>query len=575
MTTEGRVIPDTELAQLRQEVEFLRASWKQSSNEVELLRAERAQFLEQLQSKHREIANLQHQLQYLLRRLFGRSAEKIDPKQMLLFESILNRLAPEAPEAQTTPTTSAVEASPSPRPSTNGHGRRCLPSNLPREKVIHDLPEEQKPCPCCRTMRHVIGRETSEQLDYVPAKLTVIEHVRLKYACRTCEANATPTGPQIVAAEKPLSPIEKGLAAPGLLSYVMVSKYSDHLPLHRLGNILARHGIEIARSTMCDWMAQCATLLRPLYTRMVEEVLRSKVIHTDDTPVDVLDRERNQTRTGRFWTYLGDHEHPFTVFAYTPNRTRDGPREFLRGWSGYLQADAFGGYDGLYAGEAGGHVTEVACWAHARRKFYDARSSDAATSTHALAYIRLLYDVEDEAKARVQAIEADRAAPVLENAASVQTIETLSLHYRRAEVIRALRQEKSIPRLNQFKTWLESQQAARGGPVLPKSPMGQAITYALNQWDALCVYTTDGNLAIDNNAAENALRRVAIGRKNWLFCGSDNGGHTAAVLFTFMATCQRHKVEPFTYLRDVLSRIAAMPINDLHHLLPDRWSAKT
>jgi hypothetical protein len=395
--------------------------------------------------------------------------------------------------------------------------------------------------------------------------------VRLKYACRACEANATLTGPQIVVAEKPLSPIEKGLAAPGLLSYVIVSKYSDHLPLYRLESILARHGIEIARSTMGDWMAQCATLLRPLYNRMVQEVLRSNVIHTDDTPVDVLDRERNQTRTSRFWTYLGDHEHPFTVFAYTPNRTRDGPRAFLKNWSGFLQADAFGGYDGLYAGQAGGRVTEVACWAHARRKFYDARHSDAATSTHALAYIRLLYDVEDEAKERVQAIEADRAAPVLDDEASVQTIETLSLQHRRAEVIRALRLEKSVPRLDQFKAWLESQQASRGGPVLPKSPMGQAITYALNQWDALCVYTTDGNLAIDNNAAENALRRVAIGRKNWLFCGSDNGGHTAATLFTLIATCQRHKVEPFTYLRDVLTRIAATPIDQLESFLPDRW----
>jgi transposase len=229
---------------------------------------------------------------------------------------------------------------------------------------------------------------------------------------------------------------------------------------------------------------------------------------------------------------------------------------------------------GLYAGEAGGHVTEVACWAHARRKFYDARNCDAATSMHALAHIRLLYDVEDEAKARVQAIEQSFAAPIPENAASVQTIEISSLQHRRAELIRALRQEKSVPRLNQFKTWLESQQAARGGPVLPKSPMGQAITYAFNQWDALCVYTTDGDLAIDNNAAENALRRVAIGRKNWLFCGSDNGGNTAAVLFTLIATCRRHKVEPFAYLRDVLTRIAATTLDQLDSFLPNRWAPR-
>ena len=465
MTTDGRVMPERELAQLRQE--------------VELLRAERHQFLEQLQQKSREIDSLQHQLQQLLRRLFGRSAEKIDPKQMLLFEALLNQLAPPTPAYQPIP-----EPAPAPRPTTNGHGRRRLPSDLPRQKVIHDLPEEQKSCPCCGKMRHVIGQEISEQLDYVPAKLTVIEHVRLKYACRACEENASESGPQIVTTEKPLSPIEKGLAAPGLLAYVMVSKYSDHLPLHRLEHILARHGIRIARSTMCDWAAQCAALLRPLYDRMIGEILQSKVIHTDDTPVDVLDRKFDRTRTGRFWVYLGDKLHPYTVFSYTPSRSRDGPQQFLKGWSGHLQADAFGGYDGIYAGQAGGCVTEVACWAHARRKFYDARNSDAATSTQALAYIRLLYDVEVEAK--------ERSAPQR----------------------RTLRQEKSVPRLEQFKAWLETLQAVRGGPVLPKSPVGQAVTYALNQWDALCVYTTDGDLAIDNNVSENALRRVAIGRKN-------------------------------------------------------------
>jgi hypothetical protein len=278
----------------------------------------------------------------------------------------------------------------------------------------------------------------------------------------------------------------------------------------------------------------------------------STVIHTDDTPVKVQDRGRTQTRTGRFWVYLGDVNHPYTVFAYTPSRSRDGPMEFLRDWGKdeqvYLQADAFGGYDGIYAGDAGGQVTEVACWAHARRKFYDARTSDPAVSTQALAYIRLLYDVENQAKKSAEKGQVDLAS----------------------ERCR-LRQELSVPRLVQFRTWLESQQAERGGPVLPKSPMGQAIQYAFNQWDALCVYTTDGRLAIDNNASENALRRVAIGRKNWLFCGSDNGGRTAAILFSLIATCQRHKVEPMAYLRDVLTRIAATPLSRLPELLPARW----
>ena len=532
MTTEGSnssAAYDAQLEALRQENELLRAQYQQLLDE-----------------HTRRVESLQHQLQQLLRRLFGRSAEKIDPQQLLLFEKVLNELAPPVITAPVEPPTESS------KPAGNGHGRRRLPANLPREKVIHDLPEEEKPCPCCGKMRHVIGQEISEQLDFVPAKITVIEHVRIKYACRSCEEKAAEGGPQITTAEKPLAPIEKGLAAPGLLAYVMVSKYGDHLPMHRLESILQRHGIQIARSTMCDWAAQCAAALSPLYQLMVQYVLASKVIHTDDTPVDVLDRTLDQTRTGRFWVYLGDTAHPFTVFTYTPSRSRDGPHQFLAGWGKeqrvYLQADAFGGYDGIYAGQAGGAVTEVACWAHARRKFYDARNSDAVASTQALAYIRLLYDVEDEAKESAEQADTNLVSERLR-----------------------LRQQFAVPRLEQFKAWLQSQQAEHGGPVLPKSPMGQAIAYAVNQWNALCVYTTDGDLNIDNNAAENALRRVAVGRKNWLFCGSDNGGVTAAVLFSLIATCQRHKVNPFDYLRDVLTRIAAMPISQLDQLLPNRW----
>ena len=317
------------------------------------------------------------------------------------------------------------------------------------------------------------------------------------------------------------------------------------MPLHRLERILARHQIDIARSTMCDWMRQSAEALKPLYDLIVRQALESRVLHTDDTPVDVLDRQLPETRTGRFWVYVGDRDHPSTVFTYTPNRSRDGPMTFLRDWGKdgrrYLQADAFGGYDGIYAGEAGGNVTEVACWAHARRKFYEARTTDTETATRALAYIRLLYDTEDEAKGKSS---AERLA---------------------------LRQSQTVPLLEQFRTWLRSREAISGGPVLPKSPMGGAIAYVRNQWQALSVYTTDGDLDIDNNAAENALRRVALGRKNWLFCGSDGGGNTAAVLFSLIASCDRHKVDPFAYLRDVLTRLAAHPSHRVAELLPGNW----
>ncbi len=233
------------------------------------------------------------------------------------------------------------------------------------------------------------------------------------------------------------------------------------------------------------------------------------------------------------------------MFDYTHNRKRDGPMGFLEGWGRhdlrYLQADAFGGYDGIYAGDAGGHVVEVACWAHARRKFHEAQKTDYRNSAQALAYIKMLYDVERDAA----------ALPPGERA--------------------ALRQERSAPILVQFRTWLLGLQPASGGNVLPKSPMGEAVTYALNQWAALCVYLLDGELAIDNNLSENALRRIAVGRKNWLFAGSDNGGKTAAILFSLIASCQRHDVEPFAHLRDVLTRIAAHPHSRLHELLPDHW----
>jgi transposase len=498
------------------------------------------QLLDNLQNATRKLSQMEHQLQQLLRRLYGRSAEKIDPKQMALFAELLKQI-----EAQALP----AEEPPSPVPpvptNRTGHGRRRIPEDLPRERILHDLSEDEKPCPCCGTMRTVIGQETSEQLDIEPAKLKVIEHVRLKYICKECEKKAAEGGPQIQTAEKPLSPVEKGLAAPGLLAYLMVSRFADHMPYYRMERMLQRHGIELARSTQCDMAAQAAHALLPLHNAAIEDLLASRVLHTDDTPVDVLDRNLDKTRQGRFWVYVGDDAHPQVVFDYTPNRSRDGPMTFLRDWGKddkrFLQADAFGGYDGIYAGDAGGNVVEVACWAPARRYFYDARKADHRNSAQALAYIKLLYDVEKDA---ADLPPAERAR---------------------------IRQERSAPILVQFRAWLLGLQAASGGGVLPKSPMGEAITYAFNQWTALCVYLLDGELNIDNNLSENALRRIAVGRKNWLFCGSDNGGRTAAILFGLIASCQRHHVEPFAYLRDVLTRIASHPHNRLAELLPGCW----
>jgi hypothetical protein len=351
--------------------------------------------------------------------------------------------------------------------------------------------------------------------------------VRPKFACKHCQEHVAIAG-------KPAQPIDKGLPGPGLLAQVVVSKYGDHLPLYRLERIFARHGVGLSRSTMCGWMAACAGLLSPLYHLLTEQVLGSRVVHTDDTPVPVLDPSRDTARQGRVWVYLGDADHPYTAFDYTPSRSRDGPARFLGEFAGYLQADAFGGYDGIYAS---GRVVEVACWAHARRKFYDARGTDPERAHLALAWVRQLYEVEGRAKEKPAATRA------------------------------ALRQQESRPLLGAFRVWLEEQKAG----VLPKSPIGQAVAYALANWGALARYTEDGDLAIDNNAAERALRAVAIGRKNWLFAGSVNGGQTAAVLFSVIASCQRHGIDPFAYLRDVLGRLPTQPAERLAELLPDRW----
>lgn len=485
--------------------------------------AEQRATIEQLQRLNE---GLTHRLDLALRRLYGRSSERIDPAQLLLFGKSMQQAA------QTMEALAEAQQAPSTSLKRKGHGRRPLPGDLPRHRVEHPVAAEELSCPCCDQPRVRIGEEVSEQLDYTPASLFVIQHVRPKYACRRCEEGG------VVTAEPPAGQvIDKGLPGAGLVAHVITSKYGDHLPLYRQEAMLARHGVDIARSTMCGWMQASADLLAPLVQLMARRIRGSKVIHTDDTPVPVQDPGRGKTKTGRLWVYLGDPRNPYTVFDYTPSRSRDGPAAWLKDYEGYLHADAFGGYDGIYATQA---IIELACWAHARRKFCDARTSDTARAHHVLAVIRLLYDVERDAKE----LDADERL--------------------------ALRQERSRPLLDQLHAWLLDEKDA----VLPKSPMGGAIGYALNNWDALLRYTTDGDLAIDNNAAERAIRPLTVGRKNYLFLGSDTGGRTAAILYSLTATAKRHGLDPFVYLRDVLATIGSTPVSQLDQFLPDRWRAQ-
>ena len=476
-----------------------------------------------LKQEQRTREQLEARVQQLLQRLFGPRSEKIDPAQLVLFsEMVADAATPETPPDE--PAAPPVKK--------KGHGRKRLPKELPRVRMEHEVPPEQRVCEECGKDKKQIGEEVSEQLEYTPASLVVIEHVRPILACTCCQEH-------VVTAPKPAQPIEKGLPGPGLLAQVITSKYCDHIPLYRQETIFARQGVDLARTTMCGWVMTCADLASPVVETMITRVLQSKVIHTDDTPVRVQGDEAG-AYTGRFWVYIGDANHPFTVYDYTPSRKRDGPMAFLQDFGKdaatpcYLQADAFGGYDGVYAG---GRIFEVACMAHARRKFYDARATDPVRSHLVLAWIRQLYDVEADAKA----LEADARV--------------------------ALRQERARPILDTWKQWLDTESVK----VLPKSPIGQAIQYALNQWTALNRYLEDGDLDIDNNEAERAQRGIAIGRKNWLFLGNDRGGRAAATFYSLIMSAKRHGHDPFAYLRDLFMRIPTHPNKALAELLPDRW----
>jgi transposase len=401
-------------------------------------------------------------------------------------------------------------------------------AKLPHYRHEHDVSEADKQCSCCGRPKDRIGQDESRILEYVPAKLEVHVYVRPKYACRYCKDGVMSPPP-------PMRPIARGIAGPGLIAQIVVAKFGDHLPLYRQEDFFTRHGLHIPRSTLCDWVRAAADLLRPLYERQKELVLRSPVLWTDDTPVTVLVGGDEGSRTARFWTYIAE-EHPYSAYDFTESRARDGPASFLRKFAGYLHADAYGGYDHIYLG-SNNAILEVACWAHARRKFFDARNSSPRDAHQVLEWIGQLYDVEERAR---------ELAP---------------------DARREVRMAEAEPVLDRIGTHLvELEQRA-----LPKSVLAKAVSYARNQWPALCRYTEDGRLSIDNNVSERTLRHQAIGRKNWLFLGSEQAGPRAAVLFTILAGAKRHRIEPWTYLRELLLRLHDDDPR-LDEMLPDQWA---
>lgn len=470
-----------------------------------------------------QIDDLNGQLYYLKRQLFGKKSEKLDPDQRLLFENLYDEVKAKIAE-QNPPQAEKTQT----KRNKNHNGRRPLPEHLRRETLEVEPEENDKVCSVCQNQKDRIGEEVTEKLEFVPASFYVKRYVRGKYACRQCQG-------QVSIGQLPPMAIDKGIPGEGLLAHIITSKYCDHLPLNRLENIFKRSAIGINVSTMCDWVGWCADLLEPLVKRMHELILRSPKINTDDTAIPIKSKKRKgATYNGYLWVYIDDQYN--VVFDFTPNRSRAGPIKFFGPYSGYVQADAYSGYDEFFRIS---DATEVGCNSHARRKFEYALDSDPVRAARMMVLWGRLYEIERIAR--------------YENYDDAQLLE--------------IRQTQAQPIFAEIKTVL----AEYKDQVLPKSPMGKAIGYALNQWEALMRYTDDPRLDIDNNISERALRMVVLGRKNYLFAGSEAGAQRAAIIYSLVAGCKLHHIDPFAYFADVLKRVSTHPADKIDELLPGEW----
>jgi transposase len=492
--------------------------------------------------QHKELVSSTHEIEHLKlviekyrRMIFGRKSEKLtgelEQLEFRLEELETAQAADEAAQAATEaaqPVSTQADSKRRSRPA-----RKPLPEDLLREVVTH-LPAHNC-CPDCGGALRQFGEDVSEQLERIPASFKVIRHVRPKFACAGCES--------VVEAPAPARPIERGLPGPGLLAHVLVSKYGDHLPLYRQSQIYAREGVDLDRSTLAGWVGAASELLTPLVDEIKKHVLAAAKIHADDTPVPVLAPGNGKTKTGRLWTYVRDDRPagcstaPAVWFAYSQDRKGEHPRRHLKDFKGALQADAYSGFHHLYGD---GTIYEVACWAHTRRKFHDIHVVHRSpTTAEALARIGALYGIEEQIRGKP------------------------------AELRCSVRQIRSRPLLDELRQWMEKTLRS----LSTKSETAGAIRYALSHWRALTRYVDDGLLEIDNNAAERALRAVAIGRKNYLFMGADSGGQRAASLYSLIGTAKLSGIDPAFYLRTVLAQIAEHPINRIQELLPWKIAA--
>jgi transposase len=481
---------------------------------------------EQLDARSQRIEHMKLMIEKLRQMMFGKKSEKVILKlEQLEFELEEEETTQAVIEAVLDRVSPAGEAKARPE-------RKPLPEHLEREVITH-VPGRDC-CPDCGSQLRQFGEDVSEQLEYVPDSFKVIRHVRPKFSCMGCD--------RVVEAPAPSRPIERGVAGPGLLAHVIVSKFSDHLPLYRQSEIYARQGVEISRSTLAGWVGGASDLLGPLVDAIQKHVLAGRKLHADDTPMPVLAPGNGKTKTGRLWTYVrddrpaGDQTAPAVWFAYSEDRKGEHPRQHLKNFAGALQADAYAGFHHLYDN----HIYEAACWAHARRKFHEIHVVHASpTTTEALARIGALYAIEDEIRGKP------------------------------ADLRLSIRRSRARPLLDGLRTWMEK--ALRS--LSSKSETAGAIRYALSRWRALTRYTEDGLLEIDNSAAERALRAVALGRKNFLFVGSDCGGQRAAAMYSLIGSAKLNGLDPELYLRTVLARIADHPISQIQKLLPWNMAA--
>lgn len=477
---------------------------------------------------------LELKVSQLLRRHVGRSSEKVNPEQLKLF---LSKLQDEMQEkdAQIVVERKPVES----KNKNKKHPRRKpLPEDLPRKTIEHDITEEQKQCSICGNEKTFIGTETSKELEFIPAHFMVNEHVRKKYACKVCEQEVT-------RAKAHVRVIDGSYAGPGLLAHVLVSKYVDHVPLHRLREIYMRSGVELPVSTMSNWTLALGNEFEPIAKAIQNQILNSHLVQVDDTGFKVLQKGKGKglnVTKGHMWDYVGDRKA--VAFIYTPTREGKGPQTFLADYEGYLQADAYAGYDALYDPKRDGKAIEVGCWCHARRYFFDLLELEQdARAAIPIALIRDLYAIEAQATEN--------------NMDSQKRL--------------VLRKDRAPPILNKLGKWL----AKTINSEPPKSALAKAAMYSVNQWEALNRFLEDGRLPLDNTGAERVLRILALARNNYLFFGSDAGANAAANIYTVFGTCKLCSVDPWTYTQDVIQKLSSgWPARHLDELLPSAWAMK-